>query len=77
MTTTNKVVSSTIRTQRYRKRHRRFDYVPANDVLPIIELYLSKYPNQPMCATLDAIIRTAHKHVENRKNNVPCNAKEN
>lgn len=74
MTLLNKPSASTIRSQRYRKQHRRFDYVPASDVLAIIEIYLAKYPDQPICATLDAIVRTAHKHVQNKNNNVYCNA---
>ena len=77
MTINTKTSTSTTRTQRYRELHRRFDYVPAGDVLTIIEYYLSKYPNQPMNSTIDALVRTAYKHVQNCKNNVPCNAKKN
>lgn len=75
MTIVTKTATSTTRTQRYRELHRRFDYVPADDVLPIIEYYLSKYPNQPMNWTLDALVRTANTHVQNLKNKVPCNSK--
>lgn len=56
--------SNPARQKRYRQLHRRFDYVPAPDVLPIIEAHLSKYPNRPVREILDAIVRTAQKHLE-------------
>lgn len=56
--------SNLARQKRYRQQHRRFDYVPAHDVLPIIEAYLSKHPNRPVREILDAIVRTAQQHMK-------------
>lgn len=68
------MITSTERSQRYRKQHRRLDYVPSPEVLAIIEIYLAKYPNATVCAVLDSMVRIAHKHVESRKSNVAGNA---
>lgn len=68
-----KATSNLARQKRYRHRHRRFDYTPAPDVLPIIEAYLSRYPTRPVREILDAIVRTAHRHMQDCKNRVTGN----
>lgn len=65
--------SNLARQKRYRQQHRRFDYAPAADVLPIIETYLSKYPDRPAREILDAIVRTAHRYMQEGKSCVTGN----
>jgi hypothetical protein len=48
------------RVRRYRATHRRIDYVPSPDVLPIIEHHLKTGADCCLAGVLDYLIRTAH-----------------
>lgn len=48
------------RVRRYRAIHRRLDYVPSFDVVPIIEHYLKAGTDRYLAGVLDYLIRTAH-----------------
>jgi len=47
------------RTRRYRTKHRRIDYVPADDVLPIIETRRQQ-GEVCMAGVIDDLIRAGH-----------------
>ncbi len=51
------------RVRRYRAVHRRFDYVPSPDVLPIIEHHLKAGTDCCVAGVIDYLIRSAHKAI--------------
>jgi len=48
------------RVRRYRAIHRRFDYVPSPDVLPIIQHHLKIGTDLCLAGVIDYLIRTGH-----------------
>jgi hypothetical protein len=51
------------RVRRYRATHRRIDYVPSPDVLPIIEHYVKTGTDHCLAGVIDYLIRTAHQAI--------------
>ena len=49
--------------QRYRARHRRIDYVPAINVLAIIEAHLDACLNNCVAGVIDQLIEAGHRAV--------------
>ena len=56
----SKISGNRARVRRYRAIHRRIDYVPCPDVLPIIEYHLKIGTDCCLAGVLDYLIRTAH-----------------
>jgi hypothetical protein len=55
-----KITANRARVRRYRVTHRRIDYVPSPDVLPIIEHHLKLGTDAFLCGVIDYLIRTGH-----------------
>lgn len=53
---------ATLRARRYRLRHRRIDYVPAPDVMSIIEHHREIKPDC-VAGIIDKLLRLGHKAV--------------
>lgn len=51
------------RVRRYRATHRRIDYTPSFDVLPIIEHHLKIGTDRWVAGVIDILIRTAHQAI--------------
>jgi len=51
------------RVRRYRAIHRRIDYIPSPDVLPIIEHYRKQGTDNCLAGVMDYLIRTAHQAI--------------
>ena len=51
------------RVRRYRSIHRRIDYVPSPDVLPIIEHHLKLGTDAFLGGVIDYLIRTGHRTI--------------
>ena len=49
------------RVRRYRTTHRRFDYVPSPDVLPIIEHHLKVGTDRCVAGVIDYLVRAGHQ----------------
>jgi hypothetical protein len=47
---------STVRVQRFRAKHRRFDYVPCPEALKVIDTWRAANPTLPLAAILDHLI---------------------
>ena len=58
MTTDPQAPKKRDRMQRYRKRHRRIDYIPSRDVWKIVSRRQMQ-SGDSFCATIDALIREA------------------
>jgi hypothetical protein len=51
------------RVRRYRALHRRFDYVPSPDVLPIIEHHLNMGTDCCVAGVIDYLIRSGQRAI--------------
>ena len=51
------------RVRRYRTTHRRFDYVPSPDVLPIIQHHLKIGTDRCVAGVIDRLIRSGHQAI--------------
>jgi len=51
------------RVRRYRALHRRIDYVPSYDVLPILEHYRKAGLDRWLSGVIDCLIRTGHQAI--------------
>jgi hypothetical protein len=49
------------RVRRYRSLHRRIDYVPSPDVLPIIQHHLKNGKDRYLAGVIDYLIRSGHQ----------------
>jgi len=58
-----KVRSNRARVRCYRAAHRRIDYVPSPDVLPIIEHHLKLGTDAFLGGVIDYLIRTGHRAI--------------
>lgn len=58
-----KITGNQARVRRYRAIHRRIDYVPSPDVLPIIEYHLKIRTDPCIVGVIDYLIRTGHQHI--------------
>ena len=54
------ITGNRARLRRYRATHRRIDYVPSPDVLPIIEHHMKIGTDSCVVGVIDYLIRTAH-----------------
>jgi hypothetical protein len=62
MNTTN-ITGNRARVRRYRAIHRRIDYAPAADVLPIIEHHLKIGTDPCLAGVLDYLIRSGQRAI--------------
>jgi hypothetical protein len=51
------------RVRRYRTLHRRIDYVPSPDVLPIIQHYVKIGTDPCLVGVIDYLIRSGHQAI--------------
>ena len=51
------------RVRHYRAVHRRIDYVPSHDVLPIIEHHLKIGTDRCVAGVIDYLIRSGHQAI--------------
>jgi hypothetical protein len=51
------------RVRRYRSLHRRIDYVPSPDVLPIIQHHLKSGKDPCLAGVIDYLIRSGHQAI--------------
>ena len=58
-----KLTGGRARVQRYRTIHRRIDYVPCHDVLPIIEHHLKIGTDICLAGVIDYLIRTGQQAI--------------
>jgi hypothetical protein len=58
-----RLTSNRARVRRYRAVHRRFDYVPSPDVLPIIEHHLSIGTDCCVAGVIDYLIRSGQRAI--------------
>jgi hypothetical protein len=58
-----RMTANRARVRRYRTGHRRIDYVPSPDVLPIIEHHLKLGTDAFLGGVIDYLIRTAHRAI--------------
>ena len=63
MTKTNPTTGNVARVRRYRATHRRIDYVPSYDVLPIIEHHMNIGTDRCLVGVIDYLIRAAHQAI--------------
>ena len=61
--TTVRLTGNRARVRRYRTTHRRFDYVPSPDVLPIIQHHLKIGTDRCVAGVIDYLIRSGHQAV--------------
>jgi len=54
-------IGNRARVRRYRALHRRIDYVPSYDVLPILEHYRKVGLDRWLSGVIDYLIRTGHQ----------------
>ncbi len=61
-------ISARLRVQRYRAKHRRIDYVPAPEVLALIERHLADGLDNCIAGVVDRLIEAGDKAIAgNRK----------
>lgn len=60
---TARLTGNRARVRRYRAVHRRLDYVPSPDVLPIIQHHLKSGTDGCVAGVIDYLIRTAHRAI--------------
>jgi hypothetical protein len=60
---TSKINGNRERVRRFRSIHRRIDYVPSPDVLPIIEHYVMKRTDPCIVGVVDYLIRSGHQAI--------------
>ena len=58
-----KLTGNRARVRRYRAVHRRFDYVPSPDVLPIIEHHLNIGTDCCVAGVIDYLIRSGERAI--------------
>ncbi len=61
--TTTATTGNRARVRRYRATHRRIDYAPSPDVLPIIEHHLRIGTDRCLAGVIDFLIRTAYQAI--------------
>ncbi len=60
---TARLTGNLARVRRYRAIHRRFDYVPSLDVLPIIEHHLKIGTDRCLAGVIDYLIRSGQRAI--------------
>ncbi len=60
---TARLTGNLARVRRYRAIHRRFDYVPSPDVLPIIEHHLKIGTDPCLAGVIDYLIRSGQRAI--------------
>jgi hypothetical protein len=63
MVNTVRLTGNRARVRRYRTLHRRIDYVPSHDVLPIIQHYLKIGTDPCLAGVIDYLIRSGHQAI--------------
>jgi hypothetical protein len=58
-----KITGNLARVRRYRSLHRRVDYVPAADVLPIIEHHMKLGTDGCLAGVIDYLIRSGQQAI--------------
>ena len=60
---TVRLTGNLARVRRYRAMHRRIDYVPGFDVLPIIQHHLNIGTDPCLAGVIDYLIRSGHRTI--------------
>jgi hypothetical protein len=60
---TARLTGNRARLRRYRAMHRRIDYVPSPDVLPIIQHHLKIGKDPYLAGVIDYLIRSGHQAI--------------
>jgi hypothetical protein len=63
VSSTARLTGNRARVRRYRTLHRRIDYVPSHDVLPIIQYYLKIGTDPCLAGVIDYLIRSGHQAI--------------
>lgn len=63
ISTTGRLSGNRARVRRYRTLHRRIDYVPSPDVLPIIQHHLKIGRDPYLAGVIDYLIRSGHQAI--------------
>jgi hypothetical protein len=61
--TAERLTGNRARVRRYRRFHRRIDYVPSHDVLAIIQHYLKIGKDPCLAGVIDYLIRSGHQTI--------------
>jgi hypothetical protein len=68
MSETLRLTGNRARVRRYRTLHRRIDYVPSHDVLPIIQHHLNIGTDPCLAGVIDYLIRSGHQAITGNGN---------
>jgi len=68
VSSTARLPGNRARVRRYRTFHRRIDYVPSHDVLPIIQHYLNIGTDPCLAGVIDYLIRSGHQAITGNGN---------
>jgi hypothetical protein len=60
VSSTARLTGNLARVRRYRAMHRRIDYVPSPDVLPIIQHHLDIGTDPRVAGVIDYLVRSGH-----------------
>ena len=63
VSSTARVTGNRARVRRYRAMHRRIDYVPSFDVLPLIQHHLHIGTDPCLAGVIDYLIRSGHQTI--------------
>jgi hypothetical protein len=63
VSSTDRLTGNLARVRRYRTLHRRIDYVPSPDVLPIIQHHLKIGRDRYLAGVIDYLIRSGHQAI--------------
>ena len=63
---TETITGNAARVRRYRAKHRRLDYTPAEDVLNIVERIAVVNPTRSWAEIIDYLVRAGHKAVSGK-----------
>jgi hypothetical protein len=63
VSSTPRLTGNRARVRRYRSLHRRIDYVPSPDVLPIIQHHLKIGKDPCLAGVIDYLIRSGHQAI--------------
>lgn len=58
-----RLTGNQVRVRRYRACHRRIDYAPSPDVLPIIQHHLQTGTDPCLAGVIDYLIRSGHQAI--------------
>ncbi len=60
------IAGNVARMRRYRAKHRRIDYVPADDILEIIEAHLAHGLSNCLAGVIDVLVKAGHEALKRK-----------